>query len=136
VPWAAKEDSVAKLGSHIYLLFTKVYEGREAEFNHWYDTVHIPEMLTRCTGFVAAQRFRLCDAQRPGSMPAHTHLCIYEIEGDPRESLTSMDEQAAQPDWTRTDTFDYSAFSSRLYETITEHFEAAEILSSARPTPS
>ena len=118
--------------SHIYLLFTKVYEGRETEFNRWYDTVHIPEMLTRCKGFVAAQRFRLCDAQRPGPMPHHTHLCVYEIQGDPRESLASMDEQAARSDWSRTDTFDYSAFSARLYEAITERFEIEKISASGK----
>ncbi len=118
---------MAKADTHIYLLFTTVHEGREADFNRWYDTVHIPEMLTRCKGFVAAQRFRLCEARRPGSMPEHTHLCVYEIEGDPHESLASMDEQAARPDWTRTDAFDYSTFSARLYEAITERFEAATI---------
>jgi hypothetical protein len=113
-------------GQHIYLLFTRVYEGREAEFNRWYDTVHIPEMLGRCKGFVAAQRFRLVDAGRPGHMPEHTHLCVYEIEGDARASLASMDEQASLPTWTRTDTFDYGAFSSRLYEAITERFVAGQ----------
>jgi hypothetical protein len=122
-------------GSHIYVLFTKVHEGREAEFNRWYDTVHIPEMLTRCSGFVAAQRFRLCDAQRPGFMPEHTHLCVYEIEGDPRESLASMDVQAAQPDWSQTDTFDYSAFSARLYEAITERFETEQFAAHADNDP-
>lgn len=122
---------MAKADSHIYLLFTKVNEGREVDFDRWYDTVHIPEMLTRCKGFVAAQRFRLCDVQRPGSMPEHTHLCVYEIEGDPRESLSSMDVQAARPDWARTDAFDYSAFSARLYEAITERFDAGTVAASA-----
>jgi hypothetical protein len=133
-PWAVnlahavREDAVTKPGSHTYLVFTRVRDGLEAEFNSWYDTVHIPEILTRCTGFIAAQRFKLCDAQRPGSMPEHTYLCVYEIEGDSGESLASLDQQAAQPDWTRTDALDYSALSARLYEAITERFEAGKIV--------
>jgi hypothetical protein len=44
-----------------------------AAFHHWYDQVHIPQML-EVDGFVSAQRFAGSDDD--------TFLAIYEIDGD------------------------------------------------------
>jgi len=46
--------------SHIFVVQVKAVEGREDEFNEWYDNVHIPEALA-VDGFVAAHRFKISD---------------------------------------------------------------------------
>ena len=42
-------------------------------FNHWYDAVHIPEILS-VDGFVSARRFLADDGE--------TYFAVYEIDGD------------------------------------------------------
>jgi len=49
----------------------------EAEFDDWYENVHIPEVLA-LPGFVSARRFRIVD----GGDDPHTFLTIYEIDSD------------------------------------------------------
>ena len=42
---------------HVLLVFTSPVEGREDEYNAWYNDVHLGEVLT-ADGFVRAQRFK------------------------------------------------------------------------------
>jgi hypothetical protein len=67
-----------------FVVKSKPVEGREAEFNDWYDNHHVPDVLA-VPGFVAAQRFR-ADAAAPG----HPYLAIYEIEGDARAAMEAL----------------------------------------------
>ena len=48
---------------------------RDAEFNEWYDTRHLPEVLA-CPGFVSGRRLRALDT---GQSPRY--VTCYEIEG-------------------------------------------------------
>ena len=63
-----------------------VYSGpadaaREAEYNEWYDDVHVPDMLG-VPGIVACTRYRLAATQvRDPAAPA-PYLAIYEVELD------------------------------------------------------
>lgn len=51
--------------------------GSEAEFERWYQQVHLPELMT-LEGFVGAQRYRL---RVPlGTGQCWSHMVIYEIE--------------------------------------------------------
>jgi hypothetical protein len=72
-------------GKTLYLVFSNPVEGKEAEYNEWYDNVHVPEVLAT-PGMLNAQRFDLCDAEisHAEGMPAPTHryLLVYEMEGD------------------------------------------------------
>lgn len=51
-------------------------ETREAEFNSWYDTIHVPDILNDSPGFKNATRYVLND---PDATKAK-HVAIYEIE--------------------------------------------------------
>jgi hypothetical protein len=60
---------------------TSPAEGRDAEWNSWYDEVHIPEILSGVPGFQAATRYK----RPPGSElgPDDGGYCtVYEIESD------------------------------------------------------
>lgn len=69
----------------LQLVFSKPVAGREAEFDEWYNNVHLPEILA-VPGVVSAQRFNLMDAEITRApelpQPTHRYLAIYEMEGD------------------------------------------------------
>ena len=46
--------------THTLLALSNPVEGREAEFNQWFDTVHIPEVL-RVPGFASVQLLQPID---------------------------------------------------------------------------
>jgi len=58
---------------------------RVEEFNTWYDTVHIPEVLATVPGFTGARRY-LASPSGPAH-PAQPYLAIYEIEADDPEAV-------------------------------------------------
>ena len=64
----------------LYAVRTSAHPGREADFERWYDEVHLPEVLA-IPGFVGARRFRLSEHQ---VFPAERHasLALYEIDDD------------------------------------------------------
>ncbi len=54
-------------------------EGRDDEFNDWYDHVHLVDVL-KVAGFTSARRFRTLGGD---SVP---YLAIYEVEADDLEA--------------------------------------------------
>ncbi len=70
---------------------------RQAEFDEWYDEVHIPHVLeTETPGLTAASRFENPSAKDG----APTSVAIYEMSGDPRqvfdEMVRRMDKRRAE----------------------------------------
>lgn len=67
---------------------TNPVEGKEAEYNRWYDEVHVPDMLS-LPGVTWGQRFALPGTQTVGSSaptdgpaPTHRYLALYRFSGD------------------------------------------------------
>jgi hypothetical protein len=78
--------------SYRFMVMTDPVEGREDEYNQWYNETHLPE-LVRVPGIVAAQRFRLTNALA-GNV-ANRYLSIYELEcDDPLQIMAAMGELA------------------------------------------
>jgi hypothetical protein len=50
--------------SHRTLVFSNPADGRDADYNAWYDDHHVPEVLDHVPGYVAAQRYRCSEHQR------------------------------------------------------------------------
>jgi hypothetical protein len=88
------------------LVFTNPVEGREEEFNDWYDNVHIPDTL-RTDGFVAVTRYelagvqpathRLDAAERNGgeTVPSQRYLAVWELEGDLKQVFANVGRELA-----------------------------------------
>jgi hypothetical protein len=73
--------------STLYLAVANPVAGREAEFNEWYDNVHIPDLLA-VPGVRSAQRFELADAEVNTITPSqHRYLVVYELDGEPTEIM-------------------------------------------------
>ena len=68
------------MARHVLVALTNAADDREDEYNDWYDSTHLQDVLN-VPGFVSAQRFRLSAAQRMEN-PPYKYLAIYEIETD------------------------------------------------------
>jgi hypothetical protein len=101
------------------LVSTNPVPGKEEEYNRWYDGRHLPDVL-RLDGFVAAQRFRLADAE-PAQDAPHRYLAIYEVEAESVEAagkvLTDGFASGALP---MNDALDLSSLTLLYYEPITD----------------
>ena len=76
-----------------FVVFSNPADGREDEYNRWYDEVHLGEVLA-IPGFTAARRFRV--AHTGSYMPKYRYLAIYEINADdPAPVLADLMERAA-----------------------------------------
>ena len=92
------------------LVFTNATEGDDAEFNKWYDEVHLKEVL-EVPGFVAAQRFQLTDAQTTDEPHEFRYLAIYEVEGDPAAAFERLKGSSDRFNMTET-----------MAQAVTAHF--------------
>ncbi len=81
------------MGKHVMVVLTNAADGRDAEFNEWYDKVHLVEVL-EAEGIQAARRYRLSDAQIMDEKP-YRYLALYEIDGDPKEVIESLEKRSA-----------------------------------------
>jgi hypothetical protein len=102
--------------THQLLVFSNPAEGREDDYNQWYDTVHLGEVL-QIPGFTAAQRYRVDLA--PGSPVSQRYLAVYEVEADdPSELLSRLG--AARSTMNMTDAFDSASTSLLLVSPVGE----------------
>ena len=89
------------------ILFTEMSPDEEWEddFNHWYDTHHIPAR-TQVEGFIGAQRYR--DPDRP------TYLAVYEIAEEDVLECADYQKVRAQPNaqtaWMLSNIQNYSRY--------------------------
>jgi hypothetical protein len=65
--------------STIMLALTNSVPGREAEFNTWYDDVHVKDLVA-VPGIVAAQRYIVVPSN-DGARAPYQYLTIYRTEG-------------------------------------------------------
>jgi hypothetical protein len=68
-----------KMPRYKMLVMTSPVEGREQEFNDWYQNIHLGQVVA-VEGIKSAQRFRVCRTYKEA--PAHRYLAIYDIETD------------------------------------------------------
>ena len=96
--------------AHRLLVFSNPVEGREDEYNDWYDEVHIDEVL-EVDGFVACQRFSADDGTE--GAPAR-YLAVYEIDAD--DPVAAYDTlQASVGDMNVTDAIDRSSIAAWIF---------------------
>ena len=67
------------MAKYSMVVMTNCEPGTDAEFNDWYDRIHLPDVL-RVPGIVAAQRYKLTAEQRRTTHPGWGYLAIYEVE--------------------------------------------------------
>lgn len=100
-------------GRKLYLVFSNPAEGREQEFNEWYDNVHVPDVLSM-PGMLSAQRFELFVAELnkvEGGMPLppHRYLTVYEMEGDVDATMAKIGEAVLSGAMSMSDSLDLAS---------------------------
>ena len=84
---------------HMVVVLTEPNDGREEEFNDYYENLHLDEVLAS-TGWSSAQRFKLVDEQgRDCPLP---YLALYEVDVDDSkdvlQTLNATRKQRVQSD--------------------------------------
>lgn len=101
--------------------------GQEAEYNEWYNKIHIPDVLN-VPGFVAAQRFKLAEAQFGDGPHAHRYLALYEIEtDDAKASLKELEKRVGTADMVMSDGIDMKGISVGLFKPVAERVLAKDV---------
>jgi hypothetical protein len=83
------------VGRYIAVTFTDPVEGKEDEYNQWYDDEHLDDMLA--SGAIhLVRRFRAVETSR-GIQSSHKYVAIYEIETDDlKEARRAIAEAGAK----------------------------------------
>lgn len=104
-----------------YLVFSNPAAGMEAEFNEWYDTVHLPEVLAT-PGMRSAQRYALHETEITHHSelpkPAHGYLLVYEIDGDVDAVMTKIQDAAMSGALRMSDALDLESVSMSFWRPL------------------
>jgi hypothetical protein len=99
---------------HLLVAVANAQPGRDEEFNSWYETVHMPEVLA-LSGFVAARRYET--AEDKPDVPRY--MAVYEIEGDADEAMGGLFKTMQDGGFTMSDSLDTGSASMTLYRART-----------------
>jgi len=100
------------------VVMSKPVEGREADYNNWYQNVHLRDIV-KC-GFKAAQRFRL--AEDVANTKPFPYMAIYEAEvDDPKVLIQKLMQGSSNGEIAMSDSLDpdlyvgmYQDFGARV----------------------
>ena len=106
------------MGKYILLVQSNATDGKEAEFNKWYDEIHLGEVL-EVQGFKAAQRFKVEGEPATGA-PAHDYLAIYEIEAEQGQDALDALNKAIGGGMNLSAAIDLANVSAVLYSPLGE----------------
>ncbi|MQY31246.1 DUF4286 family protein [Nocardia aurantia] len=100
----------------LYLVFSNPVAGRDDDFDEWYDTVHVPEVVAT-PGMVSARRYTVLDTEmsRLAGAPAHRYLVVYEMDDDPDVVMAKVRAQVATGTMTMHDSLDLSGVAMSFW---------------------
>lgn len=108
------------MNKYIMAVYSNAVEGRDDDYNQWYNDIHLGEVL-QVPGFVAAQRFAVAADPVRGEAPAHKYLAIYELEtDDPQASLDALGEAVAGGNMNISDAISMNDAAACLYGPISD----------------
>lgn len=96
------------------IVMSRPTQGREAEYNDWYQNVHLGELVA-LPGFRSARRFR--HARNLVEGETYPYMSIYEIETDDIDAvLQHLRDTAERSGLTMSDSLDLTDTSAVVYE--------------------
>ena len=90
------------MSRHLLLVLTNPVDGREDDYNDWYENVHLDEVL-QTEGIEAAQRYEL--TATVGSDSDHRYLAVYEVDAESTEAAIAA-LNATRPNRQQSDAID------------------------------
>jgi hypothetical protein len=113
----AQNGDLATIMGFVQLVFADPADGKESEFNTWYDAHHAPEVL-KVPGFTSGQRLELADVQlAPQAGERPKYLTMFEIQSKnlPR---TIAEFQRLAPGMTNSPAFDGNKVFGYTYQAL------------------
>jgi hypothetical protein len=97
------------------IVLTNPIEGRDAEFNHWYDNIHLRDVVA-IPGVTGARRFE-------GVVPSDCkYAAIYDLEcDDPQSVLNEITARWKTDRMPTSDAFDDSKFVMMVVKPISQY---------------
>ena len=93
--------------------FTNPVDGRETEYNEWYDKQHLSDVCS-LPGFVSARRYRLVEGESE-----YKYLAVYEMDSDdPKRDFERLGASTQSGEMLLSDAMDSETASALLYEQI------------------
>jgi hypothetical protein len=92
------------------LVFSNAVEGRDDEYNKWYDTIHLNDVLS-LPAFTSGARFDVANASLDKS---HRYVAIYDCEGSAEDAFNAL--MAAVPSMNISDALDMAGVKFVLVE--------------------
>ena len=116
------------MAKYTFLALTNPVEGKEAEYNEWYDKHHVPDVVN-VPGFVSGQRFKLADSQFGGeASKAYKYLALYEIETDDiAATIKELQARGGTADIVPSDAIDLKRVATYMFTPIKEKVMAADV---------
>jgi hypothetical protein len=112
---------------YTFVVLTNPVEGKEAEFNDWYNGHHVPDVLN-VPGFVSGQRFRLADLQFRNEPRTQKYLALYEIETDDLAgTLKELRARGGTAEIVPTDTLDTKNVATYVFTPIAGKIMASDV---------
>jgi tricorn protease-like protein len=98
-----------------FLVFSNPTEGREDEYNTWYDDVHLGD-VQRVPGVTGAARYDLAPTGGPDA-PAHRYLAVYDLDpgADPAAVLAELFARFGGPDMAASEAIDLATISMSVW---------------------
>ncbi len=72
----------------VFIVHTNPVEGREDEYNDWYNNTHLTDVVA-VPGITRARRYEISEAQ-DNPLTTFRYVAIYEIEGDPSIAMDAL----------------------------------------------
>lgn len=120
------EEGKPDVARTLFLVLSNPVDGRDDEYNRWYDEVHIRDVC-EVPGVVSAQRYRV----RPDIPPADVvpadgesgdghlpqrHLAVYELDDDPAKVFGEFITRVGDGRLPLSDTLDMSSVIMSVWE--------------------
>ena len=113
-------DQAERMKKFTLLVMTNAVEGKEHEFNEWYTSRHIQDLL-KVKGVLSAQRFRFVAGQ-----PGFGFIALYELEtDDPEGVLATIRERDRNGTHAMSEAVNRSNVYAGLFEPITERIPSS-----------
>ena len=99
------------------VVFSNPAEGREDEYNDWYDNTHLPEVCA-LDGVTGATRYAL---SKDDPDAAHRYLAIYELDQDGDVVMANLGAAMGDGKINMSDALDLSTISMVVWKQHSEH---------------
>lgn len=115
---SSPENERKSAAPHLAVALSSPAPGRDADYNRWYDEVHLDEALA-LPGHIGAHRYRLSEDQLADMpSPPSEYLAIYELDRPPAEPLAALTAALESGTIELPDSVDAGSLSSWMFSAV------------------